>query len=116
MKDLFDEELTAEQKAEFIQLLDSLQGKFDQMQEQAAKDREEIARTNAETRRLLDWLNKSGQPTADFTRIDQTKAQQKKERELDERELALLKRENDLLHRENQLLAERLRHRERLSQ
>lgn len=58
MEEIFDTELTAENKAELIKQCDEYLAAMQQIHEQMVKDQEEIDRTTAETWAILTQLRK----------------------------------------------------------
>lgn len=58
MEEIFDTELTAENKAELIKQCDEYLAAMQQIHEQMVKDQEEIDRTTAETWAILAQLRK----------------------------------------------------------
>lgn len=121
MVEIFDPEVKVSNRAEFVKQLNLLLEALSRIQEQMAKDQEEIDRNNAETWALLaqmrsnwndDW--QSRESFDDQTRLSYEQ-QLQRERDIRERERALQDRETELLRLENRQLRERLERLERLS-
>ena len=57
METLFDQEVTPEEKAEFIKLMDDFIARMERMQVESARDWQEIAQKRAETDAILTQLS-----------------------------------------------------------
>jgi hypothetical protein len=59
MEDIFDAEITAEERAEFIRQFDEYLASMQKIHEQMENDQEEIDRITAETWTILDQMRKA---------------------------------------------------------